>query len=61
MSRSQIDQRILAAIGGLAVLASLIIGGSTSKQSQGAPAHVDSEATSQAASYSHHRRGATWD
>lgn len=51
------DDRIVAAIGAVAVLASLAIGATTSSQARGATWDVDTDATSQAAQH----RGATWD
>jgi hypothetical protein len=59
MSRFPSEDRILAGIGVVAVIASLIIGGTTtSSQSRGSSWDAGTDATSQATSQ---YRGSSWD
>jgi alpha-D-ribose 1-methylphosphonate 5-triphosphate diphosphatase PhnM len=60
MSRLQRDDQTLAGIGIVAVVASLVIGGTTSSQSQGSSWDVDADVTSQASSHGEYR-GSSWD
>ena len=59
MSRFRMEDRILAGLGVVAVIAALIIGGTTSSHSRGSW-DVDADATSQTMSHSDHR-GSSWD
>ncbi len=60
MGRFRMEDRILAGIGVVAVIASLIIGGTTGSQSRGTTWDVETDTTSQATSASGHR-GTSWD
>jgi alpha-D-ribose 1-methylphosphonate 5-triphosphate diphosphatase PhnM len=60
MSRFKKEDRVLAGIGIVTVIASLVIGGTTGSQSRGTSWDVETDATSQATSDSGHR-GTSWD
>jgi hypothetical protein len=60
MSRLHRDDQIVAGIGLVAVVVSLVIGGTTSSQSQGSSWDVGADVTSQASSHSEYR-GSSWD
>jgi hypothetical protein len=60
MSRFRRDDQILAGIGLIAVIASLVVGATTNSQSKGNSRDAGADATSQAASHSEYR-GSTWD
>ena len=61
MSRFRRDDQILAGLGAVAVIASLVIGGTTSSQSQGTSWDANTDATSQASSDSGGTSGTSWD
>ena len=60
MSRYSRDNRILAGLGVVAVVASLVIGGTTSSQSRGSSWDVTTDVASQATGHDDYR-GTSWD